>query len=66
VRSNDPSRELTLSWQGPMQILMRSILVDRATGKEIPAVEGHYSISALGGSSRLFEWRYNIPPGQIR
>lgn len=66
VRSNDPGRFLVLSWQGPMAILTRSTLVDRATGKTLPAVKGNYRIGALGGSSRTFEWRYNGSSTRIR
>ena len=66
IRSNDPGRDLVLSWQGPMAILARSVLVDLATGQTIPAVKGSYPIGALGGDSRAFEWRYNVPPGQAK
>jgi len=58
IRSNDPGRDLVLSWQGPMQILARSVLVDSATGQKILAVKGSYRLGALGGGSRTFEWRY--------
>ena len=60
VRSDTPQRSLVLRWEGPMEILQRSVLIDLLTGEEIPAMRGTYAFE-LYEQSRAFRWAYRIP-----
>jgi hypothetical protein len=46
---------LTLSWQGPADILERSVLIDLETETEVSANIGTYQFD-MGGQARSFEW----------
>jgi len=59
VRTDDPTRELVLSWSGPEDILLHSQLIDEETG-EVLAVnpDGSYTFK-INGTSRKFSWEYS-------
>jgi len=57
VRTNDPQRVITLSWEGLPEILKRSVLIDEETGDIIRAKsESEYTFT-MGGESRRFTWK---------
>jgi hypothetical protein len=55
VRSGDPMRWLTLTWDGPAAILRRSVLIDETTGTRIPARDGRYEFGLIEQTHR-FRW----------
>jgi hypothetical protein len=66
VRSDDPTREISLAWSGTAKILAKSHLIDNATGAVIkPTHDGTYRFS-MSGISRSFTWKYNQNFGHSR
>jgi hypothetical protein len=64
VRSDDPRRAISLRWSGPVNILARSRLIDKATGTEIkPVKDGVYTF-VMNGNRRSFSWEYNPARGK--
>jgi len=56
VRSGPAGRKVRLRWQGPAEILGRSLLVDLASGREIrPEPGGGYTVE-MKGSVHRFNW----------
>ncbi|MFC1579121.1 hypothetical protein ACFL3Y_01890 [Pseudomonadota bacterium] len=59
VRSDDPYRGLTLSWEGLQANLKKMVLVDLATGEVISAsARNYYRFNMDGANVRAFEWQY--------
>jgi hypothetical protein len=63
VRSNDPGRVLNLSWQGPLDIMEKSTLIDVETGTEVTGTFGSYEFS-MNGETRTFEWKIGSGGGK--
>jgi hypothetical protein len=62
VRSDDPDRDLTLSWEGQQANLKKMVLVDLATGEVISArTKNQYRFNMDGANVRVFEWQYLGP-----
>jgi len=62
IRGDRPGTRVVLSWEGPRDILKRSRLVDRATGRLLnpaakPYVKQGYAVTLKGGA-RTFTWRF--------
>lgn len=62
IRADRPGTPVVLSWEGSPDILKRSRLVDRATGRTLnpaakPYVTGGYAVTLKGGT-RTFTWRF--------
>jgi hypothetical protein len=55
IHSSDPHSSLTLRWEGPANILRRSVLLDYQTGKEIPATDNGFELQMNGKVSR-YRW----------
>ena len=64
VRSDDPTREISLSWSGNAKVLGKSRLIDNETGAVIfPAFVGKYDF-VMQSNSRSFTWEYNYKSGK--
>jgi len=59
VRTNDPNRELSLSWSGPEDILQKSQLIDEETGEVIIINPGEIYSFIIGSTYRRFTWEYS-------
>ncbi len=57
IRTDDPSRTLLLTWDGPEEVLKRSVLIDDETRTRIPAIERSYEVN-LTTATRTLRWRY--------
>jgi len=58
VISDNHEREVTLSWQGPLQALQNSLLIDLDNNVVIePDKQGRYTF-ITGSERRNFEWEY--------
>ncbi len=61
IRADKPGGTVVLTWEGPPEILARSILIDRATGRTIkptakPYRQGYHL--TLTSATRSLVWRY--------
>jgi len=64
VISDDHERKVTLSWQGPEQILKNSLLIDLDNNEVIePDKQGRYTF-ITGSEFRNFEWEYVKRPAK--
>jgi hypothetical protein len=64
VISDDHEREVTLSWQGPLQTLKNSLLIDLDNNEVIePDKQGRYTF-ITGSERRNFEWEYVKRPAK--
>ncbi|MCB1775372.1 MAG: FG-GAP repeat protein, partial [Gammaproteobacteria bacterium] len=57
IRSDALLSDLRLSWDGPQEILERSVIIDRDMNQRIPATERVYDFY-LDGKPRTLRWRY--------
>jgi hypothetical protein len=58
VRADRAGQPVVLRWEGDPQILKRSVLIDKISGKRIsPASATSYSLT-LNTSTRQFTWQY--------
>ena len=64
VISDDHEREVTLSWEGPLQALKNSLLIDLDNNQVIePDKQGRYTF-VTGSERRNFEWEYVKRPAK--
>ena len=64
VISDDHEREVTLSWEGPLQALKNSLLIDLDNNEVIePDKQGRYTF-ITGSERRNFEWEYVKRPAK--
>lgn len=64
ILSDDPAREVTLTWTGPEEVLGMSLLIDLDTGEIIePDSRGAYTFQ-MGAQIRYFAWEYEKRPGK--
>jgi len=64
VISDDHERQVTLSWQGPVQALKNSLLIDLDNNEVIePDKQGRYTF-ITGSERRHFEWEYVKRPAK--
>ena len=59
VRTDDPERELSLSWAGLNEVLDSSWLVDEETGKIIEVADVTNHTFVIGSTARSFTWHYS-------
>ena len=59
VRTDDPNRELTLTWSGPNEILRNSWLVDESTGEAVEVIPGAGYTFVMNATSRTFIWEFS-------
>jgi hypothetical protein len=59
VRTDDPEREISLSWAGPAWVMENSWLVDEATGDMIEVTSGQAYSFVIGDTTRFFTWHYS-------
>lgn len=58
IRTNDPQREITLSWASLPEVLKRSKLIDEKTGKTIRAISKNEYRFVMNQDTRRFTWIY--------
>ncbi len=61
IRADKPGGTVVLTWEGPPEILARSILIDRATGRAIKPTAKPYRQGyrlTLTSTTRSLVWRY--------
>jgi len=59
VRTDDPRREVTLTWVGPNEILNNSWLMDESTGEVVEVIPGAGYTFVMNATSRTFIWGFS-------
>ena len=59
VRTDDPDRELTLTWTGPNEVLNNSWLIDESSGETVEVIPGAGYTFVMNATSRRFRWEFS-------
>jgi hypothetical protein len=68
IRADRPGSAVVVHWDGPSEILRRSVLIDRASGARLapshPRYADGYSVTLGEDGTRAFTWQIEPAPGK--